>query len=95
MIMDYKIIEEVFKEMIRQISSLRKEVKDIRKSIVNERKPCYTNQEVMELFGISTQTIKKWRDIGAIGYTQVGGIYLYSKEDIVKFLKENHFDSFE
>lgn len=93
--MDPKAIEEVFKEMIRQLTSLRKEVKDIRRSIADERKPCYTNQEVMELFGISTQTIKKWRDTGAIGYTQVGGIYLYSKEDILMFLKENHFDSFD
>lgn len=88
------MIEEAFNEMIRQLSSLRKEVKDIRKSIADERKLCYSNHEIMELFGISTQTIKKWRDIGAIGYTQVGGIYLYSKEDIIKFLKDNHFDCF-
>lgn len=52
-------LEEAFGELIRQLSSLRKEVKAIRKSLNDERKPCYNNQEVMEMFGVATQTIKK------------------------------------
>ena len=92
--MENSVLEDSFNELIRQLGSLRKEVKSIRQSLVEERKPCYTNQEVMELFGVATQTIKKWRDTGAIGFSQVGGIYLYSKEDILNFLKDNHFDSF-
>ena len=54
-----KSLEEAFGELIRQLSSLRKEVKAIRKSLNDERKPCYSNQEVMEMFGVATQTIKK------------------------------------
>lgn len=55
--------------------------------------PVFTNQETMELFGIASATLKMWRDKGIIGYSQVGKIYLYSKEDIEKFLKDNHNDS--
>mgnify|MGYP002622653143 FL=1 len=88
-------MEEAFGELIRQVSSLRKEVKAIRKSINDERKPCYSNQEVMEMFGVATQTIKKWRDTGAIGFSLVGNTYLYSKEDIAKFLEGTHYVSFE
>lgn len=88
-------LEEAFGELIRQLSSLRKEVKAIRKSLNDERKPCYSNQEVMEMFGVATQIIKKWRDTGAIGYSLVGNTYLYSKDDIIKFLAETHYDSFE
>ncbi len=51
-------LEEAFGELIRQLSSLRKEVKAIRKSLNDERKHCYSNQEVMEMFGVATQTIK-------------------------------------
>lgn len=87
-------IDESMGELIRQISSLRKEVKAIRKALNDDRKPCYSNQEVMELFGVATQTIKKWRDTGAIGYSLVGNTYLYSKEDIAKFLEGTHYDSF-
>lgn len=87
-------LDDSMGELIRQISSLRKEVKAIRKSLNDDRKPCYSNQEVMELFGVATQTIKKWRDTGAIGYSLVGNTYLYTKEDIAKFLEGTHYDSF-
>ena len=81
-------------ELIRQLSSLRKEVKSIRKMLLQKRKPCYTNQELMELLGVSANTVRKWRDLALIGYSKVGGCYLYSEADIQKFLADTHYDSY-
>ena len=81
-------------ELIRQIASLRKEVKSIRKLLLQKRKPCYTNQELIDLLGVSANTVRKWRDEGLIGYSKAGGCYLYSLADIEKFLADTHYDSF-
>ena len=81
-------------ELIRQMASLRKEVKSIRKMLLQKRKPCYSNQELMELLGVSANTVRKWRDLGLIGYSKVGSCYLYSQADIEKFLSDTHYDSY-
>lgn len=81
-------------DVVKCLINLRKEVKAIKYSIVSEVKPAYTNQEVMDIFHIASATLKKWRDTGIIGYSLVGNVYLYSKEDINKFLSDNHFSAF-
>lgn len=81
-------------DILKSINGLRKEVRLVKASIVAEHKAAYTNQEVMEMFQISSATLKKWRDMGLIGYTLVGTVYLYSKGDIDKFLDDNHFSSY-
>lgn len=81
-------------DVVKCLMNLRKEVKAIKHSIVSEVKPAYTNQEVMDIFQIASATLKKWRDTGIIGYTLVGNVYLYSKEDINKFLSDHHFSAF-
>jgi hypothetical protein len=82
-------------EILKSIIGLRKDVRLIKTSITADQKPAYTNQEVMEMFKIASATLKKWRDTGLMGYTLVGSVYLYSKEDIEKFLKDNHFDTYD
>lgn len=32
--------------------------------------------------------------MGLIGFSQIGSIYLYSKEDIENFLRDTHYESF-
>ena len=36
------------------------------------------------------KTIKKWRNSGMLGYSLIGDIYLYSKEDVERFLNDIH-----
>ena len=87
--------EEVgLEDLLKGITGLRKDVRQIKTSLVSQTKPAYTNKEVMEMFGIASATLKKWRDAGLLGYSQVGSVYLYSKDDIDKFLKSNHYDTF-
>ena len=87
-------MENLAGRLFRQISTLRKEVKSIRQVLLEEKKLCYNNREVMDLFGVSTQVLKSWRDAGLIGYSMIGRFYYYTREDILKLLEETHFDAF-
>lgn len=86
--------EEVLAAMLKYIRGLRKEVGIIKKSMVSEQKLSYSNQDLMDMFHITSPTLKKWRDTGLIGFSQIGSIYLYSKEDIENFLRDTHYESF-
>ena len=57
-------------------------------------KPSYTNEEVLDMFGVSNPTLRKWRRDGLLGYSQVGTIYLYSQQDIAEFLQKHHIEAF-
>ena len=72
-------------DIARQLERLADEVKDLKMGL-SAHKPVYTNAELMKLLDTSTATIKKWRDAGLLGYSQVGDTYFYSKEDVDEFL---------
>jgi len=38
----------------------------------------YNNKEVQQLLGINDKLIRKYRDLGLIGYTKVGDKFWYS-----------------
>lgn len=76
-------------DIARQLERLADEVKDLKMGL-NAHKPVYTNAELMKLLDISTATLKKWRDAGLLGYSQIGDTYLYRKEDVEEFLRCTH-----
>ena len=76
-------------DIARQLERLADEVKDLKMGL-SAHKPVYTNAELMKLLDTSTATIKKWRDAGLLGYSQVGDTYFYSKEDVEAFLLGIH-----
>lgn len=76
-------------DIARQLERLADEVKDLKMGL-NAHKPVYTNAELMKLMDISTATLKKWRDAGLLGYSQVGDTYLYRQEDVEEFLRCTH-----
>lgn len=76
-------------DIARQLERLADEVKDLKMGL-SAHKPVYTNAELMKLLDTSTATIKKWRDAGLLGYSQVGDSYFYSKEDVEAFLLGIH-----
>lgn len=79
-------------DIARQIEKLADEVNDLKMGL-SAHKPVYTNAELMKLLDSSTATIKKWRDAGLLGYSQVGDTYFYSKEDVEAFLLGIHHNS--
>lgn len=81
-------------ELTRHLVELSKELANIRTHVTVAQKPSYTNKELMELFDVSSSTLKKWRTEGYIGYSQVNNVYLYSISDIEDFLSRTHSDAF-
>lgn len=58
-------------------------------------KPFYTQKEMLILLGVSTNTLKKYRDNGWLGYSRVDDKYFYSQNDIDEFLRNNHYSAFQ
>lgn len=48
----------------------------------------------MEQLDVSTAVLKKWRDSGLLGYSQINNKYYYSRDDIVEFMKTTHYEAF-
>ena len=73
-----------------QINNLIKDIQGLRTGV----KALYTNQEMLKLLDVTSATLKKWRDNGYIGYSQVGSTYYYSTKDLEEFLDRNHYDAY-
>ena len=58
-------------------------------------KPLYTQREVLDLLGVSTNTLKKYRENGWLGSSRVADKYFYSQNDIDEFLQNNHYPAFQ
>lgn len=82
-------LEEVsLSDILRAINLLRKEVRLMRTATSHRDTPGYTNRELMDMFEVSSATLKKWRDNGLLSYSLYGNVYLYSQTDIEKFLQK-------
>lgn len=86
--------EETFDKMAKYLKEIRHEMKELKKGMAHAAKPFYTNQEAMEIFGVCSPTLKRWRDSGLLGYSQFDNTYFYSKEDIENFLASIHYKAF-
>ena len=73
-----------------RINNLIKDIQGLRTGV----KALYTNQEMLKLLDVTSATLKKWRDNGYIGYSQVGSTYYYSTKDLEEFLDRNHYDAY-
>ena len=49
----------------------------------------YRNNDLKQIFGLSNNTIVKYRDTGLLPYTKLGEIFLYEVKIIDSILKEN------
>ncbi len=80
--------------LITEMGKLSNNLDVLRQMLALDKKPGYTNKELLKLFDITYPTLKKWRDEGHLSYSQVGDKYYYSLEDIAKFLTKHHIESF-
>jgi hypothetical protein len=55
----------------------------------NGSKKYYRNADLKKYFGISPNTIIKYRDTGVIPYTRLGDVYLYEVATIERILENN------
>lgn len=49
----------------------------------------YRNQDLKKIFGLSSNTIIKYRETGILPYTRLGDIYLYEVKQIEMILIQN------
>ncbi|MNK59999.1 hypothetical protein D3C87_791220 [compost metagenome] len=49
----------------------------------------YRNEDLKKIFGLSNNTIIKYRQTGILPYTKLGDIFLYDRGKIDKILKSN------
>ena len=49
----------------------------------------YRNKDLKNIFGLSDNTILKYRETGIIPYTRLDNIYYYPKQDFDEVLKSN------
>lgn len=49
----------------------------------------YRNEDLKRIFGLSSNTIIKYRQTGVLPYTKLGDIFLYETEKIDNILREN------
>jgi hypothetical protein len=55
----------------------------------NNSKKYYRNNDLKELFGLSNNTIIKYRENGTLPYTRMGDVYLYEAKEIHDILEKN------
>lgn len=67
----------LLKDLIAEVKSLQSIVKPIQ---------VYDNKAIKQLLGIQDKLLKKYRDDGLLGYSQIGDKYWYQQDDIDKLL---------
>ena len=79
--------------ILKHIKGLRKDIREMRKSMDSASKMVFTNQEIMEQLDVSTAVLKKWRDSGLLGYSQINNKYYYSRNDLLEFMQPTHYEA--
>lgn len=76
--------DQLILKILKHIKCLRKDIREMRKSMDLAAKIVYTNKEVMEQLDVSTAVLKKWRDSGLIGYSKIN-----NNDTVIHFLNLN------
>jgi hypothetical protein len=79
-----KLLEPIYSRLETIDSSIKNQV-----SGKTERKQYYRNQDLKSIFGLSNNTIIKYRETGILPYTKLGDIFLYEIKSIDKILTSN------
>jgi hypothetical protein len=61
----------------------------------NFKKEILTNQDVKDLLGISSTTLRKYRITGKITYSKVDNILYYKYNDVIKFIESYSMNSLD
>lgn len=87
---DYLLLK---KTMLEQLIKKAKEIGAVIPSS-KQQSTVYSNKQVMKILHINDKLIRKYRELGLIGYSKVGDKYWYTRKDIEQFLWNNHYQAF-
>lgn len=83
-------IDEDVRELMR---TLMNEIAVLKEYIANP-KAVYTNKEMAELLKVDAKTLRKYRNDGLMGYSQIRDKYFYTNADLSEFLANNHMNAY-
>lgn len=86
---------ESLKALDETLKELREQLLLLKDTLVLHEKMVFSNQEVILMFDATSATIKKWRDEGLLGYSQIGSKIYYSSQDLSDFMKNTHIEAFQ
>lgn len=78
-----KLLEPIYSRLEKIDSSLNKP------EIKPGQTKYYRNQDLKKIFGLSSNTIIKYRETGILPYTKLGDIFLYEIKIIESILTQN------
>ena len=58
-----------------------------------QKKEILSNEDVKDLLGISSVTLRKYRITGKISYTKIDNILYYKYDDVIKLIDSNRLKS--
>ena len=85
---EYVLIKRsILETLCGSITNIKKELDVIRRTN-SVPKEYYDNKDIREMLQVNDKLIRKYRESGLLGYSQFGGKYWYSSEDIKVFLEK-------
>ena len=82
-----KSISNLLEPILIKLDQLESAIKKIPEH--QKSKKYYRNADLKSMFGISPNTIIKYRETGVLPYTRLGDVYLYEVKVIEVILKNN------
>lgn len=78
-------VKELIEPVVERLEAI--DLKISQKKVI--RPEYYRNEDLKKMFGLSNNTIIKYRQNGILPYTRLGDIFLYDSAVIDKILKSN------
>jgi len=82
-----KAIKNLLEPVLVRLDNIEDRLKS--NNIKSNSKKYYRNADLRALFGLSPNTIIKYRETGVLPFTKLGELYLYEVKAIDAILKEN------
>lgn len=79
--------------LVSKVRDLTQQVSMLKESYAPKSR-LYNNKELRELLGVEEKLIRKYRERGLLSYSKVGAKYWYNQQDVLDFLRKNHYASF-
>ena len=82
-----KSIENLLEPILLKLDSIKNSTSQA--SSNSKSKKYYRNADLRSIFGLSSNTIIKYRETGVLPFTKLGDIYLYEVKAIEEILNQN------
>ena len=86
-----RAIQLLLEPIVVKLQNLENELQKLPKKVQPSK--YYRAKDLKELFGLTNNTIIKYRNDGILPYTLLGGVYLYDAKAIDEMLEQNKSNS--